>query len=200
MSHYIYRKKMFVETASGRIMPFALYSDSSLTRRFGGYEYHPASWCVLNLVSESLFPKKEDWQKAQKKLYADEIERLNKFNKEQAEWYGLPQENEATAESYCYSGNTFPGGGKVKNMRAFFSARNTIPAERFLEEYKGVCVSLEPLKPDSWEGYERIEVQITSEEEIERTESEYRRLLAKYPETRGICVGVTGLRIPYRLL
>ena len=140
----------------------------------------------MNLGFNNLFVKRDEWAAAAAEEYDRQIRLLTDFEARQHSGKTV------TENSYTYSGNTYPGGGRLKYMRAFYSIRHTIPFDDFLRKY-WVTIALEALKPNSWDGYEQTEVGLSSEENVALAEQEYQRLITKYPDTRGICVGVNGL-------
>lgn len=187
MSHYIYRKKLFAETSNGLLLPFACCSDSSLTVGCGMNEHHPSFWCVMNLGFDYLFPKIEVWEKAVNAEYDRQIALLQEYERD------YPSGKPVGSDSLHYSGNKFPGGGKLKNMMSFLSAKNTMPVSEFLRKHSNVIVSLEPIKPGSFLSYEIKEICLSSEQAVLDAEEEYQMFLKEYSDARYICVGVQGL-------
>lgn len=103
MSHYIYKKKKFLEIPDGRILPLCLYADSSVTstnydshRR--PHSFHPKSWCINTFSSEEgILIDKNKFQEYVKEAYEQEmnclIEYRNKYK---------PCEPEPNEESYLH--------------------------------------------------------------------------------------------------
>jgi hypothetical protein len=189
MSHYIYRQKKYVEIGDGRILPLCKYSDSSIWN--GDNRSHPAWWCINTLGLSHLLVPKEEFKKAAKEEYDRQITLLKEFEEKYGDRYG--KKEEINENSYHYGGNTYPGGGKLKNMRAFYSTRKTIPIDEFLRNCHSLSISLEALKNGSYDGYEKVNLPMQTEEDFKNAEIVYQNLLTKYPDCRDICIGVSGL-------
>ena len=175
MSHIVYRKKLFAETSSGLLLPFTCCSDSSLTIGSGKNEYHQSFWCVMNLGFDHLFPRKEVWDKAANGEYDRQITLLQEYERE------YPSGKPVGPDSLHYSGNKYPGGGKLKNMISFLSARNAMPVSTFLRKHSNVIVSLEPIKPGSFLSYEIKEICLFSEQAVFDAEGEYQMFQKNIP-------------------
>ena len=193
MSHYMYRQKYMVETEDGYVLPLVKYADSSVTIGHGRNEYHPCHWAVLNLGNNSLLVKKDEWQKLVQQEYDRQIELLTDFDKRYGDTYG--RSGPIGPDSRNYGGDTYPGGSRLKNMRAFLSARRTISVQEFFNRTLGCSISLGALKPNSWDYYEdsKVEVYLNSELSFLELEEKYQETRKAYPNARSIVVGVTGL-------
>ena len=193
MSHYIYRKKHFVETEDGRILPLVKYSDSSITEGHGRNEHHPSWWAVMNLGNKSLLVEKEEWKRLAQREYDRQIELLTEFDKKYGDTYG--RRDPIGPDSRTYGGDTYPGGGRLKNMRAFLSVRRTISVQDFIHKTLGCTISMEPLIPGSWQSYDnsKVEVFLRDEESFTDAENKYQELREKYPDSKTIVIGVSGL-------
>lgn len=189
MSYNMYRRKIWVETSDRRILPLCQYADSSLydcdTRS------HPKSWCLYNLRTNHVLVPKQEFITAGKRAYEEQIS----YMRECIQKYGPDHMigHEPGPESYNYFGTTYPGGGKLKHMRAFLAARKTVPVDEFLCQYPNVTITLEPIRPNSYDGYEKILIELTSEEKIMEMEEIYQSLRKKYPSASYVCIGVRGM-------
>lgn len=189
MSHYTYHKKYMVEIEDGRVLPLALYSDSSVTIGRGRYERHPVSACVLNLGNHGLLVDKEEW----KGLLQQELDRQFELLTAFEEKYGSGRK--VTLDSTNYGGNVYPGGRKLKNLRAFFSVRRTISIEEFLRRTGGCSVYFYALKPKSWDAYEgsKVDVFLRDNDSFVEAENKYQEIRRKFPSDNHMVVGLTGL-------
>lgn len=185
MSHNIYKKKCWLETSKGDILPLAYYADSSIRDSRGKYVY---SWCLYNF-RKGILINKEEFKKMAEERYQDEIERLTD--------YQLKCKTDETFEpagpdSYCYFGNVYPGGGKMKHMRAFHSVRNTIPIQEFLSEHPYINICLTAFHLSDYHTVEIETIQITNEADAYHVQDVYEEMKERNPVC-GICIGVYGL-------
>ena len=109
MSHYIYRKKLFAETSSGLLLPFACCSDSSLTVGSGMNEHHPSFWCVMNLGFDYLFPQKEVWEKAVNAEYDRQIALLQEYERNYPSGKPCERVSPETQQRHCITGTNQTG-------------------------------------------------------------------------------------------
>lgn len=187
MSYTIFKKKLFVKTKDQRIMGFVYSADSSITRGTRGE--HPAWWGVLNMgIPHTLFPTTEQWVEAANAEYQRQLRLL-----EESEMRYPTGKSDFGPESYTYSGDSFPGGRKMKNMKSFFSVRRAVPQEDFLLAHRNVHLTLNARKRIyPFASYEEVDVPLTTDEGIAKAEDMYQALLKKYPDA-DITVSVGGL-------
>lgn len=189
MSHYIYKKKAFLETNNGKILPLCLYADSSITSktydRFGRcHYYHPRSWCVNTLSIGGLLVDKNLFNEVAKKEYEDELKSLQRYI-DKSESTG----RKADGESYSYYGTVYPGGGKMKNMKSFYSTRRTVPVEEFLKNHN-FSLKIESYDTKTFKTIKQETVFIRTENDLIYAQEVYEKLKEKYGY---ICIGVYGL-------
>lgn len=187
MSHYMYKKKMYIELSDGRILPLCQYADSSVWDP--DRKRYPTSWCISPLAGDTLLCTKEAFAKAAQAEYDRQVALLTNFRNQFS-----PDKTEPIGpESYHYGGTTYPGGGKLKNMRAFFSTRKTIPIAEFLKDHSFLRLKLSPLRPGSYEAYQTVEVLMHSESDFLKAQDMYEMLKHDHPDSIHIYVGVYGM-------
>ena len=191
MSHYIYKKKKFLELPDGRILPLCLSADSSLTSkvydRYGrGHYFHPKSWCINTFSRErGILIDKQDFNNAVMQAYEEELECIRKCKNRNAE-----QNYEPDEEFYGYYGTVYPAGRKMKHMKSFYSTRRTIPAETFLKENKfDIYVSV--YDPNNYKTIAHQTVTISTVDDIIKAEQIYEELHSK--SDGHMCLGILGL-------
>ena len=189
MSHYIYKKKAFLEIPNGRIVPLCLYADSSLTDvkydRYGRPHYfHPKSWCINTLNAEyGVLISKEDFHKAVEQAYQAEMDCIKKCRS--------GSETLPSGESYSYYGTVYPSGRKMKHMKAFYSTRHTIPAEQFLKENRfDIYISI--YNPKDYKTIEKHTVMISVIDDLIKAEQVYEEIHSR--ADGKMCLGVYGLK------
>lgn len=187
MSYYTYHKKALLETPDHKLLFLALYSDSSLTRTTESingriYEYHPKNWCIIS-AKEGLLMDKEQRKTEVQDLITNELQRLNKCYTE------FGENRIATVNDQCYSGTVYPSGGKVKDMRAFYSVRNTKDAASYLElNHFWVHCSIYDSK--TYKTLESNEVYVNSLEKLYEADAMVKEMKQK---SEYICLDVVGL-------
>lgn len=189
MSHYIYRKKAFIEIPDGRIVPLCLYADSSLSdRKFDRlgrpHYFHPKSWCINTLNAEyGILISKEDFRNAVEQAYQEEMDCIRKCRSGS----GTP----LSGELYSYYGTVYPSGRKMKHMKAFYSARHTIPAEQFLQENR-FDIHISVYNPKDYKTIEKQTVMINTADDLIRAEQIYEELHSR--ADGKMCLGICGLK------
>ncbi len=191
MSHYIYKKKAFIELPDGRMLPLCLYADSSIS----DYHYdmhgrkhwfHPKSWCVNTMgAGGGILVKKQEFHDAVKQAYEKEMQYLRGYRDKYDPEAGNPD-----GDSYSYYGTVYPGGGKMKHMKSFYSTRRTIPAEKFLRENR-FSIRIMIYEPKSFKTVEEQHVFISTVDDLIRAEEVYGELCKK--ASGHMCVGIYGL-------
>lgn len=191
MSHYIYKKKAFVELPDGRILPLCLYADSSISdytydRHGRKHWFHPKSWCVNTMSAvHGIIIDKEAFNKAVKEVYERELQSLKAYRDKYE-----PSAKEPDGDSYSYYGTVYPSGRKMKHMKSFYSTRNTIPAEKFLAGNR-FSIRIMIYEPKSYKTVEEQTVFVSTEDDLIRAEKVYKELCKK--ASGHICVGIYGL-------
>lgn len=191
MSHYIYKKKAFIEIPDGRIMPLCLYADSSITDkrfdRYGrGHYFHPKSWFINTFSSNyGVLIDKQEFNKLVKESYESEMNALMEFRDKYS-----PTEEEPNDESYSYYGTIYPGGRKMKHMRYFYSTKHTIPAKEFLSK-NTFYIRISVFNPTNFETIESKSFMIKTVDDIIYAEEYFEILKAK--NIGRMCLGVRGL-------
>ena len=185
MSHYIYKKKKFLEIPDGRIMPLCLCADSSITSTSGHY-CHPKSWCINTFCSKNgILIEKMKFQELVKEAYEQEMNHLKEYwNKYK------PSEPEPNEESIGYYGTVYPAGRKMKHMKSFYSTRRTIPAETFLKENK-FDIYVSSYDPNNYKTIAHQTVTICTVDDIIKAEQIYEELHSKFDG--HMCIGIRGL-------
>lgn len=191
MSHYIYKKKAFVELDDGRILPLCLYADSSISdynydRHGRKHWFHPKSWCINTLGAEhGLLIGKKAFNDAVIQAYESEMQSLKEFRDKYD-----PEAKEPDSNSYSYYGTVYPSGGKMKHMKYFYSTKRTIPAEKFLKK-NSFSINISVYDPKDYRTVEEQEVLISTANDIIRAQQVYEELRGR---TDGyMCIGVYGL-------
>lgn len=188
MSHTMFRQKAFAVTSDNIIIPLARYADSSLTRGHGRHEYHPTWWMFLSIVPGVLFPQKDAWVAAAQKEYDEQIAKLTEYEKSDF-GSGKP----VGPDSYNYYGTTYPGGGKLKNMKSFMSVRRCMPFSELVRRFPNLGVTIEvhesckPILSDI--------CMLRSEEDVHHAEEVFRRFNAfaqEHPKSY-VCVEPVGV-------
>ena len=185
MSHNTYKKKLWLETSKGDLLPLAYYADSSIRDEHGKYVY---SWCVYNF-RKGILINKDLFRQMAEEVYQEEIDKLTDYRlKCRTDESFEP----AGSESYCYYGNVYPGGGKMKHMRAFHSVRNTVPIQKFLSEHPCFNINVSAYNSSDYHTVELTNIHITSESDAYRAQAAYDEMRNRHPEC-GMCFGVYGL-------
>lgn len=127
MSHDSIRNKKLVQFPNGKMMLFAEVSCSNVTgwdgkRVWDKHLFHPKG---------SLFFTKESLKEAQNKYVEKQLDWLRSYGKERVEKGWSTTYEEPTLDSYDYCGTVFPGGGRIRNGKAFFSGRCPQKTEEF---------------------------------------------------------------------
>ena len=192
MSHYIYKKKAFLEIPDGRILPLCLYADSSVTdvkydRHGRPHYFHPKSWCINTLNAEQgILISKEDFHKSVEQAYQEEIDCIRKCRSGSDTPLCEP-----FGECYGYFGTVYPSGRKMKHMKSFYSTRHTIPAEQFLQENR-FDIHISIYNPKDYKTIEKKTVMINGIDDLIRAEQIYEELLHSRADGK-MCLGIYGL-------
>ena len=189
MSHYTHHKKV-VLGVDDKVMMLALYSDSSVTsssfsRKGKRFYYHPKSWCVITLNTTRLLIPKTEFVAYQKQTVEQEFQRINSY-REKYENDNTP----ATLDDYCYSGDVFPGGGKIKHKRAFYSVKKVINSDEFLKE-NPILFTFE-VYDSNYNTIKDMMIMVSSEEDLLFADQELAKMKAEYAQY-GICIRVSNL-------
>lgn len=190
MSHYIYKKKAFIELGDGRILPLCLYADSSISSynfdRLGRKHYfHPKSWGINTMGAEpKLLVDKQKFNDAVKKAYEKEMDLIRGFISKYE-----PDREEPDKESYNYFGNVYPSGRRMKHMKSFYSTRNTVPVEEFLKSNQ-FCISIAGYNPKDFRDIEKETVHISSVGDLIRADEVYMDIRSR---NGHMCIGIYGL-------
>lgn len=191
MSHYIYKRKAFIEIPDGRIVPLCLYADSSLTdtkydRHRRPHYFHPQSWCINTLNAEyGILISREDFHHAVERAYRKEMEYIRECRTGSGTGHCEP-----SGESYSYYGTVYPSGRKMKHMKSFYSTRHTIPAGQFLQENR-FDIQISVYNPKDYKTMEEQTVRIQAAADLIRAEQVYEEL---HDRADGkMCLGVYGL-------
>lgn len=183
MSYYVYKKKYWVETSRGDLLPLAYVADSSLRNDRGGFV---ASWGVCNFHKGILLSKDTFRQEAEK-AYQEEMEHITDWKMKSGEPY-----ESAGPEDYGYYGTRYPGGRKMRHMKAFFSVHKTIPMEQFLTEHPYLTLHISAYNTASYKTIAPASVHITDEDAVYKAQSVYEEMQKQNPEC-AMCIGVFGL-------
>lgn len=186
MSHYIYKKKLYLESSKGDILPLALYADSSIRNQDMSYNYH---WCINNICCSGLIAGIQNFKEKAEELYRKEIRKLEEFQKN----YDTDDNTPCGPESYTYYGNSYPGGRKMKHMKAFYSVKKTIPMQEFLQKPENhFCINLSVYDPKTFQTLVTEQVAISGEVDVYKAQEMYQGLRSRYPHCE-ITIGVNGL-------
>lgn len=191
MSHYIYKKKAFIEMPDGRIVPLCLYADSSLAdtkydRHGRPHYFHPKSWCINTLDAEQgIIISKEDFHNAVERAYQKEMDCIRECRSGSE-----TSPCELSGESEGYYGTVYPSGRKMKHMKSFYSARHTIPAEEFLQENR-FDIHISIYNPKSYKTIEKQTVTVHTVDDLIRAEQLYEELRSR--SDAHMCLGIYGL-------
>lgn len=188
MSHYSYKRKLWLETSKGDLLPLALYADSSVRNAEGGYVWN---WCIYNLGLGGILINKEKFKEKAEEEYQNEIDRLTDYELK----YNGEVKSDIGPESYSYYGTRYPGGGKLKNMKSFHSVKNTIPLDEFLQnpEYH-FTVSISAYDTKNYRTVYEESVRIVDEQAAYEAQTTYEKIKKEYPQC-GLCLGIYGLYI-----
>lgn len=189
MSHYTNHKKV-VLGVDDKVMMLALCSDSSVTsssisRNGRRFYYHPKHWCVITFNTTRLLIPKTEFAEYQQQTVEQDLQRINSY-REKYEPNSVP----ATLEDYCYAGDVFPGGGKIKHKRAFFSVKKTRNADEFLKE-NPILFTFE-VYDSHYNDIEKVRTMVSSEKDLLFADQELAALKAKHSQY-NICIRVENL-------
>lgn len=191
MSHYSYKKKVFLELPNDKILPLCLYSDSSLTSnkydRYGRkHIYNPKHWCINTMGVEGIVIDKKEFNKAVLESYEREMNCLREFKDK----YN-PNEPEPNKDSYSYYGTVYPSGGKMKHMKSFYSTKHLVDVEDFLNR-NTFNITISTYNPKDYKTIEKETIYIATIDDILKANDIYFTLKNK-DVNNGICIGVYGL-------
>ena len=186
MSYYSYKKKLWLETSKKDLLPLALYADSSIRERDGGFVWN---WCVYNLGLGGILINKEKFKEKAEEEYQNEIELLTNYELK----YNGKTKPDIGPESYSYYGTKYPSGGKLKNMKSFHSVKNTIPLDEFLQNPENhFTVGISAYDTKNYRTVYKESVLIVDEQTAYDTQRIYERIKKEYPQC-GVCLGVYGV-------
>lgn len=191
MSHYIYKKKKFLELPDGRILPLCLYADSSVTSntydRYGRrHEYNPRSWCIHTMnAKKGILIDKQEFKRLAEEAYNQEMNSLREYRKKY-----VPEKGEPDGDSYCYYGTVYPAGRRMKDMKSFYSVRRTIPAEEFLATNR-FSINISLYDSSTFETLKTETIHIKTVYDLVYAENVYEDMFNN--KTGGICTGISGL-------
>lgn len=190
MSYYIFRKKLFIEVQEEKIMPLVLYSDSST--RYCDTGLHPSTWCINDITGGGrLLVPKHEFEKAREEMLKEELKRLNEFYSRHE-----PEKMPANKESWLYSGNSYPGGRKVKNMYYFFSTRNTVSPDYFFARNRsGFEIEAFYYDRSNFKHVQNQKYLIRCEEDMLDADQRYQDFFRTKPEQYGMSLGVSSIWI-----
>lgn len=197
MSYYIYHKKVLLEDEYGNLLFLAQYSDSSITqtaidKRGRRYEFHPKNWCIVNIgndpLNKSILMKKDKFVADAKELIADAIEQAEDFRKRH-----LPHSMPEGIDAECYDGTRYPGGRRIRNMKAFLSAKRTTNMQEWLDN-NSFHIKIQVYDKKTYETIKTLAAWITSAEVLRETSEEILKLRREEEENgHGICFDVLEL-------
>jgi len=131
MSYDSIRNKRLVEFPNGKLMLFCEVSSSNVRDSFG-----KRCWDVcLDHPKDSLYYTKESIKERQDDYVQKQLDLCRDFRKEEVNRGYAEEYIEPTLSSYDFYGTVFPGGSRIKNGKAFYSARKTIKAEEFFGKW-----------------------------------------------------------------
>ena len=186
MGYDIYRKKQFIEVEGQRIMPLAMYSDSNIYDEYGK---RPSYWCLYDISrGGGLLASKKEFEAARKEMIDFELAKLRDYHKRYE-----PDEAEPNMESWCYSGDRFPGGGRLKHMRAFFSTRKTVSPEEFFRQYGTFWVHASWNDKKSYSRVDWEEYKISCEYDIIEADWKLRDFRSRMPKDCVMSIDISGL-------
>lgn len=185
MSHYSYKRKLWLETSKGDLLPLALYADSSVRNSEGGYVWN---WCIYNLGFSGILINKEKFKEKAEEVYRDEIDRLIDY---ELKYNGEVRSN-IGPESDSYYGTKYPGGGKLKNMRSFHSVKKTIPLGTWLQNGHRFTIIISVYDKDTYRTVDSKEIWITCEQDVYDAQAIYDEMKVRWPQC-GMCLGVAGM-------
>lgn len=188
MSHYSYKRKLWLETPKGDLLPLALYADSSVRNAEGGYVWN---WCIYNLGLGGILINKEKFKEKAEEIYRDEIDRLIDY---ELKYNGKVRSN-IGPESDSYYGTKYPGGGKFKNMRSFHSVKKTTSMSTWLQSIgHHFSINVSIYDKDTYKTVDSKEIRITCEQDAYDAQAVYDQMKVKRPQC-GLCLGIYGLYI-----
>lgn len=191
MSHYSYKKKAFLGLPNNLILPLCLYADSSLTtntydRHGRKHTLHPKHWCVNTLGLGGILVDKQKFDEEVNAAYEREMQHLEEFRLTHE-----PHRPKADKDSRSYYGTVYPSGGKMKDMKSFYSTKHLIDAEDFVSKnHFNITISTYDTK--TYNTIHKRGVYIDSVEAILKAHESYIEMKNNFPN-EGICIGVYGL-------
>jgi hypothetical protein len=128
----------------------------------------PAKWELNNIGREhSLLTTKPIFKSYCKELIENEIAKKE-------EYYKIFDISEpVTLESFVNNDNKYPGGRKIKNMKNFYTCRNTVPVNEFFEKCKSFNIRVEYFENNVLQTFIRT---IKNNDDILHTEAEIQNL------------------------
>ena len=165
MSYWIYKDKKFLEI-DGKVLPLILYADSAVTA-WDNPRRHPAHWWIQTFGEPALLIDKDVFKSKGLEKVQERLDWLNK---------NYPEE-EHSLDSYNPYGDTYRGNGRLRGMKSFYSARNTISPETFFSRYR-FTINLEPT--DKQVKGEFFAIQ--DEKDVLRADEWFRKFREKHPE------------------
>lgn len=183
MSYYLYKEKKYV-SVDGKIFPLVKYADSSIRNWEGKRDYH---WTIYNIVNMGILADPKEWEEERKAAIEKEFELL-----QACKWI----EDPITLDSTNYCGNSYPGGYKIRNKRAFLSAKKTIPLETLLAQNFGpFAIDLKIYDKSSYKTQNSESFLIRTNEDLIQADARYKEVHDSLSDELGICLGVSGLCI-----
>ncbi|SFU37520.1 hypothetical protein [Butyrivibrio sp. INlla21] len=125
------RNKEVVKFPNGKLMMFAEISDS---RTFD--DRGRRIWTkILVHPDGTLFYTKESLKKTQTEYVERNLKKLREFSRNEIATGWAKEYHEPTLDDDNFAGTVFPGGRKIRNGKAFYSARKTIDAAEYFGRY-----------------------------------------------------------------
>jgi len=190
MSHYIYKKKAFIELKDGRILPLCLHADSGVSsynydRNGRKHYFHPKSRGINTMGAEpKLLVDKQKFNDAVKRAYEKELDLLREY----MDRYGTDRE-EPGKDSCNYFGNVYPSGRKMRDMKSFCSTGHTVPAEGFPASNQ-FDISIASYNPKDYRNIEKETVHISTVEDLIKADEVYMDIRGR---NGHMCIGIYGL-------
>lgn len=167
-------------------MPLAMYSDSNIYDKYGR---RPSYWCLCDISGGGgLLAPKEEFESSRKEMIESELEKLKQYHDRYE-----PEEDEPDMDSWCYSGDRFPGGGRLKHMRAFFSIRKTVDPKEFFRKYGTFWIHASWCDKKSYSKVNGEEYKISCEDDIIEADLKLRDFRSRMPKDCVMSIGISGL-------
>ena len=188
MSYFMYKQKKFID-AGDKFPPLVLVADSGITDIFG--RSHPTHWKIYNITKEEgLLLDKENWKKESESIIKRELEMLKKFHDKYESYMPEP-----SMESKTCSGNSYPGGKKLKHFKSFLSIRRLTSVEDFAAwNERGFLITASYYDKSAMRSGEKETYFIDDLPSLIEADRKYRKFASKRPENRIMFVDVCNVK------